>query len=82
MTTQQIVGTAQNGLALPVVLTATATCPAGTQLLGGGFRQSGIPVTLQIIDNSRDNVLTNQWNVSALLPLGTSLTAVAECTTP
>ena len=80
MTTQQIVGTAVPGLAVPVALTATATCPAGTQLLGGGFRQSGVPITLQIVDNSRDNVNPNQWNVTALLPLGTSLTAVAECT--
>lgn len=80
MTTQQVLGTPVNGLLVPVVVTATATCPAGTQLLGGGFRQSGTPITLQIIDNSRDGTLVNQWNVSVVLPLGTTLTAVAECT--
>ncbi|MCM2420518.1 hypothetical protein G3I60_30920 [Streptomyces sp. SID13666] len=59
-------------------VTATATCPAGTVLLGGGYRIGGL-VTLQVLDNSRDATNTNQWNVTAFGALGDTITAVAEC---
>lgn len=79
MTTQQVLGTPQTAL-VAGTLTATASCPMGTQLLGGGFRFTGVPLTLRVTDNSRDDVLVNQWNVTAFLPIGSTITAVAECT--
>ncbi len=60
---------------------ATATCPAGSVLLGGGFRLGAASVA-QITDSSRDATNPNQWDVSGFVPVGVlsgTVTAVAEC---
>jgi hypothetical protein len=77
------VGTPVSTTGLLTSINATATCPAGTVLLGGGYRLSGPGILLiQVSDNSRDSGNPNQWNVTAFGPLAllNTVTAVAECT--
>jgi len=45
--------------------TSTATCPAGTHVVGGGYAVTGITASLQVQRTAPNN--TNGWTVSALL---------------
>ncbi|WP_405585355.1 hypothetical protein [Streptomyces sp. NBC_01190] len=81
MSSSEVAGTPVTAQPLLGSVTATAVCPVGSTLLGGGFELSNASV-LQVTSSSRDGVNPNQWNVVAFVPVGLlagTVTSVAEC---
>lgn len=57
---------------------ATASCPAGTNVIGGGATVSN--EELAIVNDSGPNSTRNGWTATGFGPPGTSMTVTAICT--
>ena len=68
------------GLAANQVGSATATCPAGLVVVGGGFNSGAAPGHLELVVQLA-RVTSTQWRVTLrnIAPGATSVTAIAYC---